>query len=51
MTTLPLRETARHPFADALAHVAAAIDAFFEVFEEAQSLARAADKRHPFMEW
>lgn len=50
MTTLPLRETARHPFADALAHVAAAVDAFFEVFEEAQALARAADKRYHFIE-
>ncbi|HEU4661257.1 MAG TPA: hypothetical protein VFS63_11400 [Pseudolabrys sp.] len=51
MTTFPLRESTRNPFVDALARIASAIDAFFEVIEEAQALAREADKRYHFVEW
>jgi hypothetical protein len=52
MTTLPLRAPQTHtPFADALARVAEAIDTMFEVFEDAQQMAREAHKRYPFIEY
>jgi hypothetical protein len=49
MTTLPLR--ALHgPVIPGLARLVAAIDTVMAVFGEAQDMARAAQKRYPFIE-
>ena len=52
MTTLPLRAPqAQTGLGDFLSYIGSVIDAVFEVFEDAQQMARAAHQRYPFIEY
>lgn len=50
MTTLPVRAPAHTPLVDAFARIVEFVDTVFSVFEEAQTMARAAHERYPFAE-